>query len=113
MRGTGWNASSRSRRQVHLQERGPQRMSDHSMSVPPEEIRIRRGKHELLACGDLLTVGGKSFALSRVDRVAYRAATRINQAQYVIGVAQGDLKRQFLFEAFRRGTELDDTRELF
>jgi len=83
------------------------------MSASADEIRIRRGKHELVASGDLLTVGDKSFALSRVDRVIYRAATRINQAQYVIGVAQGDMKHQFLFEAFKRGTEFEDARDLF
>lgn len=79
----------------------------------PGEIRIRRGRHELVAVDNVFVVDGKVFDLSTVDRVIYRAATRINQHAYELGVAQGESKCRFLFNAYRRGTEMAETRELW
>jgi hypothetical protein len=79
----------------------------------PGEIRIRRGKRELVAVDNMVTIGDKVFNLSAVDRVIYHAATRINQATYIIGLAQGELKQKFMFDAHRRGTEMEDSRELW
>ncbi|MFG1807676.1 hypothetical protein [Streptomyces sp. NPDC049040] len=73
-----------------------------------DEIRLRHGRRELIAGHDRITIGGHEFPLHLVDRVVYRAATRINQAGYVIGLAQGERTRTFAFAAYRRGTELED-----
>jgi hypothetical protein len=89
-------------------------MSDQFPSVPQSgEIRIRQGKQELVAAGEMLSIGGKEFDLSRVDRVTFRVATRLNQASYLIGVAQGDKKCRFMFDAYKRLTELDETYQLW
>jgi hypothetical protein len=77
------------------------------------EIRVRSGKRELVASGGVITVGDQVFHLVGVDRVVYRAAARINQASYRIGLAQGDAKCIFTFDAYKRGTELEDTRKLW
>lgn len=78
---------------------------------PPGEIRARSGKKELVAAGDVISIGSQTFRLGELDRIVYKAASRINQASYTIGLAQGDAKSTFRFDAYRRGTELDDTRE--
>lgn len=77
---------------------------------PGVEIRISRGKRHLVATEDQITVDGQVFRLADVDQVAYRAAARINQASYRIGVAQGGAKATFTFDAYRRGTEMEDSR---
>lgn len=38
---------------------------------------------------------------------------QINLAHYRIGVGQGGAQRTFMFDAYRRGTELDDTRSVW
>ncbi|CAG7613408.1 hypothetical protein [Actinacidiphila bryophytorum] len=73
-----------------------------------DEIRLRHAKRELVAGQDGITIGGHEFPLHLVDRVVYRAATRINQASYVIGLAQGARTHTFAFTAYRKGTELED-----
>lgn len=75
------------------------------------EIRVRRKNRELVATERLVTIEDQTFDLASVDRVVYRAAARINQASYRIGLAQGDTKRTFVFDAYKRGTELEDTLE--
>jgi hypothetical protein len=78
--------------------------------APSGVIRVRSRRRELVADGDEISVGGKVFRLDEVNRVAYSAAARINQAIYTIGLAQGGSKSLFLFEAYRRGTEMEDMR---
>jgi len=75
------------------------------------ELRVRSGGRALVASGDAISIGNRVFRLAEVDRVAYHAAARINQASYSIGLAAGDAKSRFAFDAFRRGTEFDDARE--
>jgi hypothetical protein len=82
-----------------------------------DEIRVPRGKSgpglghvPLVASDGVITVGDQRFRLSDVDRVSYHAAVQINLAHYRIGVGQGRAQRTFMFDAYRRGTELDDTR---
>jgi hypothetical protein len=84
------------------------------------EIRVPRGKvgpgfaHvSLVATGGVITVGDRAFRLADVDRVAYRAAAQINLAHYRIGVGHGDTQSTFMFDAYRRGTEMDDTRNVW
>jgi hypothetical protein len=84
------------------------------------EIRVPRGKvgpgfgHlSLVAAGGVITIGERTFRLTDVDRVAYRAAAQINLAHYRIGVGHGDTQCTFVFDAYRRGTEMDDTRDLW
>ena len=72
------------------------------------ELRVRSGGRALVASGGAISIGDRVFRLAEVDRVAYHAAARINQASYSIGLAVGDAKSRF---AFRRGTEFDDARE--
>jgi hypothetical protein len=82
---------------------------------PSEEIRVPRGKcgpglgHVPLVASDgVITVGEQGFRLADVDRVSYHAAVQTNLAHYRIGVGQGSARRTFTFDAYRRGTELDD-----
>ena len=75
------------------------------------ELRIHSGGRALVAAGEVISIGDRSFRLSEVDRVAYHAAARINQASYSIGLAVGENKSRFAFDAFRRGTEMQDARE--
>jgi hypothetical protein len=84
------------------------------------EIRVPRGKSgpglghvPLVASEGVITVGDQGFRLADVDRVSYRAAVQINLAHYRIGVGQGGAQRTFMFDAYRRGTELDDTRDVW
>jgi hypothetical protein len=86
----------------------------------PHEIRVARGNtgpgfgHVALVAADgTIAVGEQVFRLAGLDRVIYRAAARINYASYLIGVGQGDQQRTFMFDAYRRGTELDDAREIW
>lgn len=77
----------------------------------PGEIRVTgSGGRELVAAGHTISIGDQVFHLSSVDRVAYRAATRINQASYGVALAEGDRSTRFLFDAYRRGTDLEDKR---
>ncbi|MCM2416583.1 hypothetical protein [Streptomyces sp. RKAG293] len=90
-------------------------MSDQFSSSGPDaqpfdEIRIRKGKRALVASADSISIGEQVFRLDSVDRVFYRAAARINQASYTIGLAQGERKCTFMFDAYRRGSELEDAR---
>ncbi len=75
------------------------------------ELRVRSGGRALVAAGDAISIGERVFRLADVDRVAYHAAARNNQASYSIGLAVGEHKSRFAFDAFRRGTEFDDARE--
>lgn len=75
------------------------------------ELRVRSGGRALVAAGDAISIGARVFRLADVDRVAYYAAARTNQACYSIGLAVGESKSRFAFDAFRRGTEFDDARE--
>jgi hypothetical protein len=75
------------------------------------EIRVRSGRRELVATDETISIGDKEFRLTDVTRVVYRAAARINQASYTLGLARGDLRCTFMFDAYRRGTELEDARE--
>lgn len=84
------------------------------------EIRVPRGKSgpgfghvSLVAADGAIRVGDRIFRLAGLDRVTYRAAARINQASYRIGVGEGDAQCTFMFDAYRRGTELVDTREVW
>src|SRR6266545_3610875 len=77
------------------------------------QIRIRSGQRELSVTGDLITIGDAVFRLSYVDHVVYRAAVLAHQASYTIGLGKGDTKRRFTFDAYRRGTELDDYRSCY
>lgn len=84
----------------------------------PRELRVPRGKSgpglghvALVAADGTIAVGEQVFRLADLDRVLYRAAARINHASYMIGVAEGDRQCTFVFDAYRRGTELDDARE--
>lgn len=78
--------------------------------TPFGEIRLGSGKRQLVASNGALSIGDQVFRLDGVDRVVYRSAARINQASYTIGVAQGAEKHTFMVDAYKRGTELDDTR---
>ncbi len=71
------------------------------------------GHVSLVAAGDVITVGDRAFRLAAVDRVSYRAAAQVNLAHYRIGVGHGDTQCTFMFDAYRRGTELDDTRDVW
>jgi hypothetical protein len=71
-------------------------------------IRLRHAKRELVAGQDTIAIGEHEFPLHLVDRVVYRAATRINQASYVIGLAQGERAHTFAFTAYRKGTAMED-----
>lgn len=75
------------------------------------EIRMRSGRRELVASGEVISIGDREFRLTEVTRVMYRAACRANQASYTIGLARGDQRCTFMFDAYRRGTELEDARE--
>ncbi|MGF7235329.1 MAG: hypothetical protein ACQSGP_10285 [Frankia sp.] len=79
----------------------------------PGELRARSGKRVLVAVGNVISVDSQTFHLGELDRVVYKAATRINQSSYTIGLAQGETKCTFTFDAYRRGTEMDDTREIW
>ncbi|OHV32473.1 MULTISPECIES: hypothetical protein [Pseudofrankia] len=86
---------------------------DAANSSSPGEVRIHRKKQDLVATAQAITIGEQYFDLSTVDRVIYRAAARINQASYRIGLAHGDVTAIFTFDAYKRGTELEDSRRLF
>jgi hypothetical protein len=84
------------------------------------EIRVPRGKSgpgfghvSLVATDGVIMIGDRTFRLAGLDRVTYRAAARINQASYRIGVGEGEEQCTFMFDAYRRGTELDDTRNVW
>jgi hypothetical protein len=84
------------------------------------EIRVSRGKvgpgfgHvSLVAADGVITMGDRAFRLADVDRVAYRAAVQINLAHYRIGVGHGDAQCTFVFDAYRRGTEMNDIRDVW
>jgi hypothetical protein len=53
-------------------------------------------------------VDGKRFDLSKVDRVAYHAASSPNLVRYGIRLGQGATKCYFLYDAYKRGTEMED-----
>lgn len=74
-------------------------------------LRVRCGGRALAASADVIEMGGRTFRLARVDRVAYHAAARLGQASYTIGLGSGGVRRRFAFDAFGRGTELEDARE--
>jgi hypothetical protein len=76
-----------------------------------DEIGVRAGRKALVATGPRIVVGGVTFDLDQVDRVTYKAAARVNRASHVIGLAQGGVKHVFMFDAYRRGSELFDWRE--
>jgi hypothetical protein len=87
-------------------------MNEHAQV--PGELRVRgSGRRELVATGNTISIGDQVFPLGDVDRVAYRAATRINQASYGIALARGDTSCRFLFDAYRRGTDLEDKRAIW
>ena len=75
------------------------------------ELRVRSGGRALVAGGDAISIGDRVFRLADVDRVAYHAAARLDQASYSIGLAVGESRSRFAFDAFRRGSEFDDARE--
>lgn len=84
----------------------------------PREVRVPRGRTgpglgyvSLVAADGVIAVGDRVFRLARLDRVSYRAAARINQASYRIGLGEGGARCTFTFDAYRRGTELGDARE--
>src|SRR5689334_23575914 len=86
----------------------------------PGHIRVARGKtgpglgHVALVAADgTIAVGEQVFRLADLDRITYRAATRINYASYLIGVGEGNRQRTFTFDAYRRGTQLDDAHEIW
>jgi hypothetical protein len=77
-----------------------------SNQSPANEIRVKQGRTELVAAGDEVRIGDEVFSLSRVDRVAYRVAKRLNQASYGIALGEGDREKRLIFEAYARGNEL-------
>ncbi|MDI2129924.1 hypothetical protein [Yinghuangia seranimata] len=74
------------------------------------QIRVRKGRRELVADDSVIAVGDEVFRLDELDRVSYWAAARINQATYQIGLASGERKQVFMWDAYRRGTEMADSR---
>ncbi|MGW1616728.1 hypothetical protein ACWCQZ_46520 [Streptomyces sp. NPDC002285] len=58
-----------------------------------------------------MSIGNQVFRLSEVDKIAFHAASRINEASYMIGVAQGKSSCRFTFRAYRRATEMEDRRK--
>jgi hypothetical protein len=80
------------------------------MSPSFDEIRITSRGKELVAAGGAVTIGPHTFYVGTVDRLIYHAAARINHASYLIGLGQGDTKARFMFDAYRRGTEMADRR---
>jgi hypothetical protein len=83
-------------------------MSQQFPSMPLGEIFLRKGSRELVASGNVISIGEQVFQLDAVDRVVYHSATRINQASYTIGLAQGAQKCRFMVDAYRRGSEFKD-----
>ncbi|MCK9896183.1 hypothetical protein [Frankia sp. AgB32] len=81
--------------------------------VPPGGTVIHGKKQDLVVTDRTISIGGRAFELAAVDRVVYRSAARINQASYRIGVGQGDETCLFTFDAYKRGTELADSRRLY
>jgi hypothetical protein len=73
------------------------------------EIRMRTGGSELVAADETVSIGGTVFDLGLVDRVIYRAFSRVNQASYLVGLSQGGMRRKVMFDAY--GAELGDARE--
>lgn len=71
------------------------------------------GHVSLVATDDVIAIGDRAFRVAGLDRVTYRAAAQINQAHYSIGVGEGREQCTFMFDAYRRGTELHDTREIW
>ncbi len=63
-----------------------------------------------MAIGAVVTVGEDVFHLPAVDRVAYHVASRSNRASFRIRLRQAATTCDFMVDAYRRGTELDDTR---
>ncbi|WP_435280047.1 hypothetical protein [Streptomyces sp. 1222.5] len=74
---------------------------------PIGRLHVRSGRRELITDGQTLSIDNQIFQLSTIDRIAFRAASRINEASYMIGVSQGKVKRRFTFNAYRRGTEME------
>lgn len=75
------------------------------------ELRVASGGRTLAAAGDVIVIGDRVFRLAEVDRVAYHAAARPDQASYALGLAAGPVRSRFVFDAFRRGSELEEARE--
>jgi hypothetical protein len=74
-------------------------------------LRVRSGGRTLAAAGGEIVIGDRVFRLAEVDRVAYHAAARLHQARYSLGLARGPVRCRFGFDAFARGSELEDARE--
>jgi hypothetical protein len=81
-----------------------------AVPTPSDLIRIRWRRHELIASDDAITVDDKVFQLASIDRIGYHAASRINLATYGILLGQGDMKCYFMYDAYRRGSEMEDAR---
>jgi hypothetical protein len=75
------------------------------------ELRVSSGGRTLAAAGDVIAIGDRVFRLAEVDRVAYNAAARLHRASYSLGLARGPVRCRFGFDAFHRGSELEDARE--
>lgn len=92
-------------------------MSDQFSTAAPVpssgELRIRWRRHELVAGSSVITVDDQTFDLTRVDRIAYHTASRINVATYAIRLGQGDKTCYFMYDAYRRDTEMDDARNMW
>ncbi len=87
--------------------------TDPANLIPPGGVVIHGKKQDLVVTDRTISIGGREFELAVVDCVVYRAAARINQASYRIGVGQGDDRCLFTFDAYRRGTEMADSQRRY
>ncbi|MER6434618.1 hypothetical protein ABT272_44900 [Streptomyces sp900105245] len=76
--------------------------------APFGELCISSGRQKLLATDETITIKNRTFVLTEIDGLAFRAASRVNQASYMVGVAQGAHRCRFGFDAYSRGTEMRD-----
>jgi len=81
-----------------------------SVSRSTGEVRLSSGRRELVAIGTVVTVGEDVFHLPAVDRIAYHVASRGNHTSFRIRLRQAATTCDFMVDAYRRGTELNDTR---